>query len=454
MSRYRAAVPDLLTQAQCQTLVARIFDMLDEPAARLAVRSMVTERTRFARGDAHVATSDGAIRVELVVRSADTGGKTGVLVTNRLDDAALTSLVRSVERAAREFPREPDRWPMQGPMQQPQPPKTFFENVSQAMAVDAGATVFRTATDATEAAGTIAAGDLDFELTARAMATTSGLFLYSRGSYGEFSLTARTPDGKGSGWSWQGAEDWSRVSTGEVIARAVDLAERSRNPVAIEPGRYTVILEPCAVASLLGGIDWRARPADRGSTAFSKDPIGTNKIGLQMLDSRLWISMDPWDPDMPRDLFNPFGDPVRGKVVLFQRGVLENLEYDSEYAKEKGRETVALGGGLRMYAEGPTQTLQEMIASTQRGVWVNRLSHVVVMNERTQLLTGSTRDGTFLIENGKITKAIKNFRFTESPFFVLNKLEAAGEPIRASRGMVAPRLKVRDFDFTSLTDAI
>jgi predicted Zn-dependent protease len=147
------------------------------------------------------------------------------------------------------------------------------------------------------------------------------------------------------------------------------------------------------------------------------------------------------------------GDPL-DRVQWFKDGVLQTLAYDRVYAREKGREPVLAPDNLRLYSTDRPQSLEEMIAGTKRGLWVNHLSGGFTMNGRTLLLSGTTRDGTFLIENGKITKAIKNFRYTESPFFVLNKLEAAGEPVRASGSIVAPRLKVRDFDFTSLTDAV
>lgn len=163
---------------------------------------------------------------------------------------------------------------------------------------------------------------------------------------------------------------------------------------------------------------------------------------------------DPWDPERPASVILGNWEPVPGPVTWFERGVLQNLAYSADYARQVGRRPVVNPGGVRLLGDGPPQTLDEMIASTRRGVWVNRLSHVGVMDGRTLLLTGTTRDGTFLIENGKISKAIKNFRFTESPFFVFNQLEAWGEPVRASRLVVAPRLRLRGFNFSSLTDAI
>jgi predicted Zn-dependent protease len=383
-------------------------------------------------------------------------GKRGTVRTTRLDEAGLQALVMEAEALARDH-RSPEPWPwLVGPQRYPEGPPIYFDTVMPAMAPEAQAAIFRQATDATEAAGLVAAGDLNLHAFARAVLNTRGLSAYERSTYGEFSITARTQDGTGSGWAWCGYEDWSRVEIEDLIARAVDLGQRSRSPVAVEPGRYTVILEPAAVAALVDPIlrEWEARDADTGRTVFAKDPVGTNKIGLQMLDRRLGMISSPWDPERPASMISSSWSPIPGPVTWFEQGVLRNLEYSAAYAEAKGREPVLDPGGVRLEATGPTASLEEMIASTKRGIWVNRLSHVAVMKRRTLLLTGTTRDGTFLIENGKITKPIKNFRFTESPFFVFNKLEMAGEPVRASRDVVAPRLKVRDFDMTSLTEAI
>jgi predicted Zn-dependent protease len=312
--------------------------------------------------------------------------------------------------------------------------------------------IFDQALAATEAAGLVGAGDITLSASSRLLTNIAGFAAYTHRTYGEFTLTARTTDGLGSGWGWSGFEDWARVDAEAVITRAVDLARRSAKPVAVEPGRYTVILEPTAVAPLLLSIDWGGPNADAGMSVFSKEPVGTTKLGLQVVDSRVSMVSDPWDPELPESTVHEDGYPV-SRMVRIEAGILKALVY-GEAARRKGLEPIYPPQGLRLAVKGPATSLEEMIATTKRGIWVNRLSGAGILNPRTHLLTGTTRDGTFLIENGKITKAVKNLRYTESPFFILNKLEAWGEPVRAHEGIVAPRLKVRDFDFTGLTDAI
>jgi predicted Zn-dependent protease len=232
--------------------------------------------------------------------------------------------------------------------------------------------------------------------------------------------------------------------------------------VAIEPGRYTVVMTADACSALvasiatgfngaiLGGI-----PADAGGWPFSK-PGGGNKIGLKVLDERVSLSTDPMDPDAG---FFPFGY-LYGRGILqyvpvtwVDHGILKALSYPTRAAAAAhGLEQVNNTRKLRM-SGGPT-SIEEMIASTTRGIFVNRFSDVTAITPKTLFMTGVTRDGTFLIEKGKITKPIKNLRFEDSPFFFLNNLEAIGPARRVQEGHVMPPIKVRDFAFTSLTDAV
>jgi predicted Zn-dependent protease len=270
----------------------------------------------------------------------------------------------------------------------------------------------------------------------------------------------RTPDGDGSGWAGAAHHDWSRLRPAELGTRAIEKARRSADAVAIEPGRYTVVLEPTAVGNLVQNLGFalNARNADEGRSFFSK-PGGGNKIGMKIIDERVTILSDPLDPEAPANTFNNEGLPT-SRTVWVENGVVRNLAYDRYWAQKSGRAPVPFVASLSM--SGGTATIEELIASTQRGILVTRFWYIRAVDPRVLLVTGLTRDGTFLIENGKISKAVKNLRFNESPIFMLNNVEAMGRPVRVSASesgspgvpVVVPPLKVRDFNFTSLSDAV
>jgi predicted Zn-dependent protease len=275
--------------------------------------------------------------------------------------------------------------------------------------------------------------------------------------------TVRTTDGSGSGWACSDGDSFADIDARRVGAVATEKAMKSRNPVAIEPGRYTTILEPTAVGNLVQLIAgaFNARAADEGRSFMSK-PGGGNKLGMKVVDERVTLSSDPFDPMSPGSPFTGEGLPAQ-PVTWIDKGVVKTLAYDRYWAQKTGNQPTGaggFGGGLRM--SGGDKSLEELIASTERGLLVTRLWYIRPVDPRTILYTGLTRDGTFLIENGKITKAVKNLRWNESPIFVLNNLVDMGRPVRVSASedgspgatVIMPPIKARDFNFTSLSDAV
>jgi predicted Zn-dependent protease len=447
------SAPNILSREACEALTRRVLELVTEESAQIELFSTARSTTQFARGDTHLASQSETVTARL---SVEVGGRHAQVTTNQLDEAGLRTLVAEAEALADADPT-PEEWGVTPPQNYPKGPQIAFAATADAMAAEPQMVLVNRTADAAEAAGLIAAGEVYLEAVAQAVRTTQGLFAYERATYGQLSVTARNQDQSASGWAWSGYEDWGRVDTQDVITRAIDVARRSAHPVAAEPGRYTVILEPAAVAALLQPVCdwWHAYWAYHGVSVFAGQRTGSTKIGLQMMDRRLGMVSSPWDPERPASTIRRYvWLPIPEPVVWFDRGVLRTLEFDARHAKRYGHKEEYDPGGVRLTADGPPTSLEDMVASTKRGIWVNRLSHVSTLNVRTLLLTGTTRDGAFLIENGKITKPIKNLRFTESPFFVFNRLDAWGEPARAARDVVAPRLLLRDFNFTSLTDAL
>jgi predicted Zn-dependent protease len=307
------------------------------------------------------------------------------------------------------------------------------------------------------------AGYLQTDSSAIGIMNSAGLFAYHRSSGNDYSLTVRTKDGTGSGWAAADHPDWTKLDFERVSARALEKARASRNPVAIEPGRYTVILEPAAVGNLvpLLGQALTARTADEGRSAFAKAG-GGNRVGEPVVDSRVTLLSDPQDLQLLGRPFDNEGMPL-SRQVWIENGVLKRLAYTRFWAQKQGKQpTGGAGGGggggggggaggLKL--AGGTVSVEDMIKSTERGVLLTHLFYLRQVDPRTVVYTGLTRDGTFLIEDGKIARPIKNFRFNESPLFLLNNLEAIGPSERLGNAAM-PAIKARDFNFTSLSDAV
>jgi predicted Zn-dependent protease len=280
---------------------------------------------------------------------------------------------------------------------------------------------------------------------------SKGLFAYHRETSVEFTVTVRTPDGTGSGWATRDYNDVSKLDTKTASEIAMQKAEMSREAKAIEPGKYTVILEPAASVDLIGNMmgNFNARSADEGRSFLAKKG-GGNKLGEKIVDERITLYSDPMDPNVPFSSWTGDGQR-REKTYWLKDGVVMNMFYDRYWAEKQGKKPLpGPAGGVML---GGDASLEDLIKDTKKGILVTRLWYIRTVDPQTLLYTGLTRDGTFYIENGKIKYPIKNLRFNESPVIMLNNIEAMGIPQRIDGNMVPP-MKIRDFTFTSLSDAV
>ena len=444
---------DILSEAQSKDIIDRVVKMSKSDAINVNVTSGLTNNIRFAANQ--LSTAGSVADANVAVQSAF-GPKKATVVTNNLSDEALLTAVRQSEALARLAPDDPEAMPDLGP----QDIKTVAADFIATEALDAGDLVHAalTALEPARKAGDLtAAGYLVVNTSTNALGNSAKLFAYYKSTNANYTVTVRTSDGTGSGWAGAEHPDWKQLDIKGVSQRAIDKARLSHNPVAIEPGRYTVILEPQAVGDLvqLIGNYADARSSDEGRSPFTKQG-GGNKIGEKIMDPRISLIADPFDPMILSQPWDGDGLPL-GKQVFVDHGTLKELYYSRFWAKKMGKQPT--GAPTSFIMTGGTTSLDDMIKSTQRGILVTRLWYLREVDPRTILYTGLTRDGTFLIENGKISKAIKNFRFNDSPLFMLNNLEAIGPAVRLAgteRGgpVVVPPIKVKDFNFTSLSDAV
>jgi predicted Zn-dependent protease len=445
----------VLSRDEARALAERVLKLSTADQTRVTITSTWSGNTRFADGSI---TTGGGVTDAAVTITATLGRRRASASTNVLDEASLKRTVDLAMTLARLAPEDPELMPELGP----QTYATVGAYVDRTADLDpeTRAQAVKDAVDAVTAAGkaaggVAAAGFLLANARAVAVATSDGLFAYHRTTDADFSVTARTPDGTGSGWARAGARDWGRIDPEAVGRIAAQKAVASRNPQAIEPGLYTAVLEPQAVNDLiplLGGA-LNARNADEGRSAFSK-PGGGNRIGEKVADERVTLYSDPGDPALLGRPFDEQGLPVR-RIVWIEKGVLRNLSYSRFWAQKQGVQPTGadtLAGGLML--AGGSKTTEELIAGCERGILATHFFYIRALDPRTVLQTGLTRDGAFLIEKGKITRALKNFRWNESPLLLLNRLEDIGRPEPTAAGRMMPALRVRDFNFTSLSDAV
>lgn len=444
----------MLSKDEAQALLKKVIALSKAETCEANLNGNTNGNIRTARNS--VTTSGVQDDLQLVVQSSY-GKRAGTTTINELDDASLEKAVRRSEELAKLAPENPEFMPPLGPQQYVDAPGW----------VDATAKItpeYR-AKGAADSIGPskdkklVAAGFLQDFYGFQAMANSKGLFAYYPSTNVNFTVTVRSEDGTGSGYAASDHNDVVELDTAKTSGVAIDKAIRSMGAKAIEPGKYTVILEPAASVGILQfmAFGFDARQADEGRSFLSK-PEGKNKKGEKIVDERVSIWTDPADPRVPTAPWAGDGRP-RNKTMFIEKGVVKNL-YSSRYWAEKTKiEPIPFPANLLM--SGGTASTEDLIKDTKRGLLVTRTWYIRMVDPQTVLVTGLTRDGLFMIEDGKLTFPVKNFRFNESPVIMLNNLDALGKPIRFSDGdgfgggaSLIPPMRIRDFTFSSLSDAV
>jgi len=442
----------ILTEAQAKAILDKVIALSKADECTASLSGSISGNIRFALND--VSTSGIVSNADLAVQVAF-GKRVGVATINEFDDAALERVVRRAEDLARLAPENPEFMPAID-KQSYQASPTFSESTA-AITPEFRAEVAKASIDPCKAEKLIAAGFLEDGQSFVAFANSKGNFGYQRATSFDYTCTVRTEDGRGSGWVGRNLKDASAFKADSDIRTAMRKASESAEAKALEPGKYTVILEPAAAAGLISFMMnfFDARQADEGRSFLSKKG-GGNKLGEQVYDPRVNLTADPWHPDAPVLPWDGENLP-REKMAIVENGKIANLDYSRFWAQKQGKRAIGSPGNLLM--AGGDKSTAELVKGTQKGILVTRTWYIRLVDPQTVLLTGLTRDGTFYIENGEIKYPVKNFRFNESPVIMLNNIEELGKPVRvagdeSSFVMMIPPMKLRDFTFTSLSDAV
>jgi predicted Zn-dependent protease len=442
----------IFTEEQARGILTKVVGLSKADECTAQLTGSTDGNVRFALNN--VSTSGIVDNTELAVQVAF-GKRVGIATINQFDDASLARVVQRAEDLARLAPENPEFVPAV-------PKQTYrstdtFSAATAAITPEYRAKVAADSINACKSQKLVAAGFLQDGQNFTAFANSNGNFGYQRGTNLNYTCTVRTEDGRGSGWVGRNLQDSNAFNAGADVQTAMRKAAASADAKALEPGKYTVILEPAAAAGLISFMMnfFDARQADEGRSFLSKKG-GGNKLGEQVYDPRVNITADPWHPDAAVLPWDTEGLP-REKMAVVENGKIANLQYSRFWAQKQGKRAIGEPGNLLM--SGGSKSTAELVKSTQKGILVTRTWYIRMVDPQTVLLTGLTRDGTFYIENGEIRYPVKNFRFNESPVIMLNNIEELGKPVRVSGDessfvMMIPPMKLRDFTFTSLSDAV
>ena len=441
-----------LSIGDLERLAERVLKLSDAEETEVDIGATTDALTRFANNTIHqnVAEEILGISIRTVV-----DGRTARSTTNKTDDDSLRRAIAAAIGLARNQPKNPDLLPMLK--------KQKYEKVSRLFAATAKTTPQDRARAVTRvckmadkrkqtAAGIFASGE-----SRSVLANSRGLFARYEQTRSEFSVTIL--ESHSSGWAKENSPDIRKIDPEALAESASEKAAKSREPREIPAGRYTTILPPSAVLDLVGFLFYDFA----GTAVLDKRSCFTGRMGKKLLGDNITLWDNAYHPLQSGPAYDGEGMP-RQKVLLVDKGVPKNLVYSRATAKKMKAKPTGHGFSLpNDYGEAPMnlvfaggdKSLAEMVRTTERGILVTRLWYIREVDPYEKILTGMTRDGTFLIENGRVAGGIRNFRFNESIIEMLSNVEMLGPAVRAageeSFEMVVPAMKVRDFHFSEVT---
>ena len=417
----------------------------------ISVSGSETGSTRFAN---NAITTNGVYNRLYVTVQANRGQKSGVVQINEWSIEKVREALGRAEALAAVAPENEEFMPLPGPQTYIGIPPVYFASTARC-APERRAQAIAAAVESAKARNLVSAGFFETSSGFTCHLNSKGLFYHYPTSRCYFSTTMRGEGG--SGWAAAEEEDFDKLPIEVLIKRAMDKSVASKDPERVQPGKYTVILEPAAVTDLLWWLlfNFGAREADEGRSFLAKGE-GKNRLGDKLFSSRFTVTSDPSFAECPS---LPIGEDglSQTKTVWIEKGIVRHLNYTRFWAQKMKTEPVSFPANLVM--TGGDKTMADLIRSTENGILVSRLWYIRDLNPMILLLTGLTRDGVFRIENGKITRPINNFRFNESPVQVFKNIVDMAKPERAvggETGMSAwvPALKVKEFTFSSISEAV
>jgi len=454
-SRSSAALKQLRSERELHSITERVLRLAKSSGiaeCEVHVDEVIEALTRFANNTIHQHVAEHGLTVSL---RCVVDGATARVTTNRIEEDALRASLESAASLAASQPKDPGLLPL--PHKQKYRAMRRFIPATAALSAEARARAVKKACTLAESKSQVAAGIFSSGQSQSVIANSRGLLAAYRQTQAEFSVTMQ--QGSATSWAKANAADFRAFHPLRLAETASEKAERAENPVELAPGRYTVILEPAAVLDLVGFLfyDFSATAVRDQRSCFS------NRLGKPLLGKNITITDDVYHPEQLGAPFDGEGVP-RQRVVLVDKGVPLSLVYSRRSAKKEGVRPTGHGfplpnehgeAPMNLVVAGGKTSVPEMIAGTDRGLLVTRLWYIREVDPYEKIMTGMTRDGLFLVEKGKVTQAVRNFRFNQSVLQMLQNVECLGPAHRStaeeSFEMVVPPMKVRDFHFSEVT---
>jgi predicted Zn-dependent protease len=445
---------NMLGEAKLKELTDKVLKRAAPAIAQVSIYSWKSGLTRFALSSIHQNVTEE--NVVLTVKCA---------IDNQIGEAStndLTKIERTVRKAKKIAHISPPNPEFHGfPEPKPVAPIDIFFPTTYEFSPLKRAEICYSIIN--RASGVQAFGSFLTAGIETCIANSSGVFVYNRSTSALINTTIM--DKTGVGRTEAGARDATNIDYKEITEKAIAKAKLAQNPIKIEPGRYDVILEELAVAELIEylNIGFNALRYQEGRSPFC------GKLGTKVMGDNISIWDDGLDEEGAPFPFDFEGTPKQ-KVMLIENGVIKGLVYDHNTAKKENKESTGHSIGsitygpmaLNLFMKGGNSSIEEMISSTIKGILVTRFWYSNLIDPMTLTITGMTRDGTFLIENGEIKKAVKNLRFTQSVIEALSKVEALSSPKFVAQGETynvpflfgskVPALKIKDWNFTGVSE--
>ncbi|HME90107.1 MAG TPA: TldD/PmbA family protein [Myxococcaceae bacterium] len=442
-----------------KAILARALAELRRAGAKEGTASIASTREGFLRFAVNAPTTSGEVeRRSLSVSAAIEGSKHSSASGEDLSNEGIARLAEQVVATAKLAPPDPEYVPPAGSQKYASIPWAYDPATAEGDPARRAHSV-KIVLDAASEAGLIAAGLLSQSSHEVSFAASTGASGATRSTRAELSTTVRRPDGSSSGFAGAATIRIADLDPLRIAQKAVDRAKAWVNPTALPPGKYTVVLEDVALAPLFGFIAMAldARAAEEGRSCFAR-PGGGTQVGQALFSPRVTIVSDPLDKVVPGAPWGE-GNLASQRHVYVEQGVLKSLRRSRYWARKTNTTPTITGGSIKLAGGGKSS--DQLVAGCERGLLVTNIWYVRMLNPKNLTVTGLTRDASFLIENGKVTRPVKNFRFNQSLLAMLHDVEDAGPEklslsggFGESIGFALPPIRVKEFQMSSLSEAV